>query len=158
MDKSIINDVVVVNLADEQQHIEEVSRWLWEEWSRESGSTLDGVIYRTRHAICKDRVPQTLIAKLGDEVIGTVSLWNNDLMTRQDLTPWLAALYIKKEYRSIGLGKLLQEKTIETARNLGHKNLYLITSLENYYEKSGWTFIENAPNRGSTVKVYEYSL
>jgi len=158
MDKSILNDIVVANLADEQQYIEEVSRWIWEEWSKEGGATLDEIIYRTKHSICKDKVPQMLIAKLGDELVGTVSIWHNDLTTRQDLTPWLAALYIKKEYRSIGLGKLLQDKTIELVRSLGYEKLYLITHHDDYYEKTGWKFIERAPNKGGSVKVYEYTL
>jgi len=158
MESKILNDVQIINLADDIKHIEEVSFWVWEEWSRNSGSTLDDVIYRTKHSICKDRVPQTYIAKLNDELIGTVSLWYNDLITRQDLTPWLASLYIKKEYRGMGIGTLLQNKIIEVAGDLRYENLYLITDLENYYERSGWEFIENAPIRGRTTKLYVYKL
>jgi len=159
MDKNeIISKVTVENLADNTEHIDEVSGWVWEEWSKEGGSKLEDIIYRTKHSICRDKIPQIYIAKLGDEVVGTVSLWHNDLTTRQDLTPWLAALYIKKEYRGKGIGTLLQEKCIEVVKELGYKNLYLITDHDNYYERSGWKFLEMAPIQGRQIKVYEYNI
>jgi N-acetylglutamate synthase-like GNAT family acetyltransferase len=158
MMESIIKDVVVTNLADEPEFIEQVSVWLWEEWSKANGNPLETTIYRTKHSICKGKIPQMLIAKYKDELVGTVSLWHNDLTSRQDLTPWLATLYIKTEYRGKGIGTLLQEKCIEAARELGYKELYLITDHENYYERSGWKFLEMAPNKDTFIRVYEYEI
>jgi len=158
MDKSIINEIEIVNLADETRHIDEVSMWLWEEWAKEGGTKLEDIIYRTKHSICRDKVPQVYIAKYKDELVGTVSIWHNDLTSRQDLTPWLAALYIKKEYRGLGLGTILQEKVIDVVRALGYKSLYLITDLYEYYERSGWNLLTNAPLKDKTTKVYEYKL
>jgi len=156
--EKIINEVTVVNLADEKKYIEEVSTWVWEEWSKAKGVNLEEVIYRTNHSICKDRVPQVLIAKLNDDLVGTVSIWYNDLTTRQDLTPWLAALYVNREYRGRGIGALLQEKCIELAKKHGYKKLYLITDHENYYEKTGWTFLTLAPDGGHQTRIYEYDI
>lgn len=39
------------NLADAPQHVEEVSRWLWEQWARADGYSLEDIVYRTRHAM-----------------------------------------------------------------------------------------------------------
>lgn len=61
----------------------------------------------------------------------------NDLCARQDLFPWMATLYVKENFRSMGIGKLLQKKCIEKAKKMNYKNLYLITEHENYYEKTG---------------------
>lgn len=158
MDKKIIDEITVVNLADDLKYIEEVSTWLWEEWSKGSGAKLEDVIYRTKHSICKDRVPQIYIAKFNDELVGTVSIWHNDLISRQDLTPWLAALYIKNEYRGKGIGTLLQKRCIQAVKDLGYKSLYLITDHENYYERSGWEFLEMAPLKGRLTRVYEYKI
>jgi len=157
-DEELINKVTIVNLADDTKHIEEVSLWSWEEWSKAGGKTLEEVVFRTRHSICKDKVPQVYIAKLGEELVGTVSLWHNDLSSRQDLTPWLASLYIKKEYRGKGLGTLLQQKCIEVTKELGYNNLYLITDHENYYERTGWVFLDMAPLNGKTTRVYKYEI
>ena len=67
------------------------------------------------------------IAKYNNEVIGVVSLWVNDLKSRQDLFPWMATLYVKKDYRNKGVGKMLQQISIEYARQKNYNYLYLIT-------------------------------
>jgi len=99
------------------------------------------------------------IAVYKKEVIGVVSLWGNDLMSRQDLEPWMATLYVKKSYRGQEVGKRLQEKCIEVARSLGYRNLYLITHHTGYYERYGWTFLEDTPlSQGERVHIYQYAL
>ncbi len=155
----LIDEIVIVNLADEQNFLPEVSEWIWKEWAGKNGAKLDDVIYRSQHSISKDDIPQMYIAKIKDEVVGVVSLWRNDLTSRQDLFPWLAGMIVKKEYRNNGIGKKLQQKCIEEAKRLGYEYLYLITELDNYYEKMGWTFMEKAPmNNGEHVKIYSYKL
>lgn len=123
------------------------------------GFELDDIIYRSKHSLGKDDIPSMYIAVLNNEVIGVVSLWKNDLVVRQDLYPWMATLYVKDTFRNKGVGQMLQNKSIEVARNLGYSNLYLITDHTNYYEKFGWTFLEMAPiGYGKYTRVYKYDL
>ena len=99
------------------------------------------------------------IAIYNNQVIGVVSLWRNDLTSRQDLCPYMATLFVKEEYRNKGVGRKLQEKCIDEARRLGYHYLYLITDHKNYYEKIGWTFLEEAPlNDGNYTRIYQYKL
>jgi len=157
--EELINKITIENLADNIEYLEEVAMWCWEEWDRAKGASLEDVIYRTRHSICKDKIPMTYIAKHDEKLVGTVSIWQNDLISRQDLTPWIAALYIKKEYRGKGIGTLLQEKCIQVVSELGFEKLYLITDHENYYEKCGWKFLELAPlGNGKETRIYEYEV
>ena len=147
------------NLADYPHHLEQVAEWCFNEWSKASGSTLDDVIYRTRHATKRDGVPQTWIALKGDELVGTFALWNNDFGNRQDLSPWIACVYVKPEYRGKGIGTLMTQKGIELVRSMKYKKLYLITDHEGFYEKSGWKFMEIASLKGGkTTRIYEYDL
>jgi len=148
----------IANLADYPEFIEEVSALIWEEWSKKSGKSLEEEIYQTKHSLTKDRIPQMHIAINNNELIGVVSLWNNDLRTRQDLIPWMAGLYIKPEYRNKGIGTLLQQRCIEVVKELKYKKLYLYTNHTDYYEKLGWKFLETAPFKGETTKIYEYIL
>ncbi|SQA99662.1 Uncharacterised protein [Cedecea neteri] len=63
-------------------------------------------------------MPLTFIALDGEKMVGTVGLWRCDLISRQDLWPWLAALYIDESQRGKGLGELLQRHVAEYARGL----------------------------------------
>lgn len=154
-----IEQVEIVNLLDDKKHLEEVSEWIWKEWSEKKGAKKEDVLYRSKHSLGYNQVPQMYIAKYNEEIIGVVSIWRNDLTARQDLYPWMATLIIKPEYRNKGVGKKLQEKCIEECRRLKYDNLYLITEHENYYEKTGWEFLEMAPEEdGSYVRVYKYKL
>jgi len=149
----------IVNLANAPQFIEQVAKCLYDEWDENDGRTLQDAIYRTRHSIFTDRIPQTLIAKSGDQLVGTVHIWQNDLKCRQDLSPWMAALYVKKEYRGQGIGTALQKACIETVKKLGYKSLYLITDHIGLYEKMGWEFMELAPIMGEKkTRVYQYKI
>lgn len=154
-----IDDIVIENLADRQEFLVEVTEWIHNEWSAVQGQKLEDSIYRSKHSINKDDIPQMYVAIYNDNPVGVVSLWRNDLTSRQDLFPWLATLLVKEEYRNKGIGKMLQEKCINVARKMGYPYLYLITDHEDYYEKMGWDFLEFAPlNDGRTTRIYQYKL
>ena len=155
-----MEEVKILNLADAPEHVEQVSRWLWEEWAKDAGYTLEEVVFRTRHTMLRDTVPQQLVALCGGRAAGTVALWCNDCKTRQDLTPWMAVLYVADEFRGRRIGQALQRASIEAARALGRYDwIYLITELDNYYEKTGWEFVGDAPvGHGHTEKIYRYPL
>jgi len=154
-----MNQIEIVNLIEKQEYLEEVSEWIWKEWSYEHGATLEDIVYRSKHSLSKNEIPSMYIALHKEEVVGVVSLWRNDLMARQDLTPWMATLYVKESARGCGIGKMLQEKCIEVSKNLGYSTLYLITHHKDYYERYGWEFLENAPlNNGEKVRIYQYQL
>ena len=113
------------------KYIEEVSKWIWEEWSKKNNSTLEDVIYRSKHSLNYEDIPQMYIAKYNNEVIGVVSIWRNDLTARQDLYPWMATLFVKNDYRNMGVGTLLQRRVIEECKKMNYNYLYLITNLDN---------------------------
>ena len=45
-----MEEIRIVNLADAPERMEEVSRWLWQEWAKADGYTLDEILYRTQYA------------------------------------------------------------------------------------------------------------
>ena len=154
-----MNSIEIYNLLDRQEYLEEVSGWIWKEWSYEHGAKLEDVIYRSNHSLSKSGIPSMYIAVLKGEVVGVVSLWRNDLTTRQDLYPWMATLYVKESFRGQGVGRRLQEKSIAVAKELGYSYLYLIKDHIGYYEKFGWTFLETAPlGNGKYTRIYQYCL
>lgn len=72
-----------------------------------------------------------------DNLVGFISLYKYDGAERQDLTPWYATMYVKKEYRGLGYSKILNDALKRKAKELGYKKLYLKSELKNYYEKFG---------------------
>lgn len=150
--------ITVKNLAKCQSFIPLVAKWSWQEWAKRHNRSLKEIIYRTEHSLTKT-CPQTLIAFYGPKPVGTVSLWTTNHPYRQDLGPWLSELFVLKKYRNLGIGKLLQAELLQTAKKAGFKKVYLMTTLKNYYEKSGWKFVETAIyTEGRKVNIYEYKL
>ena len=151
-------DIQIVNLADRMEYLEQVSEWFWHEWGKYQ--TKENMKYTTIHTTQQDRVPLTYIALSGDRLVGTIALWTNDLRCRQDLSPWMTNLFVKNDMKAQGIDMLLQKRIIEAAQALGLKKLYLISTHDNeYYENTGWTFMEEAPMvMGDMTKIYYKDL
>ncbi|OAB45530.1 GCN5 family acetyltransferase [Paenibacillus glacialis] len=149
--------IQIVNLAEHKEYFETVCQWLWKQWA--SDKPIEFVRYAVLHNSQIDRVPMTFVALDGEEPVGTVSFWMNDLSCRQDLSPWLASLYVDEEQRGKGIARELQNRVIEEATKLGYSDLYLITTHDDYYERFGWNFIEKAPKlSGDFTKIYSKDL
>lgn len=158
MSKITNSKVTVKKLAACPEYVPLVSKWLWKQWDKRHGRSLKEIIYRTEHCLTKE-CPQTLIAFYNGQPAGTVSLWNADNPFRQDIRPWLSRLFVSPKYRGQGVGQALQMALLKTAKTAGFKQVYLMTNLENYYEKIGWKFVESGLyTEGRTVNFYEYRL
>lgn len=93
------------------------------------------------------------------EVIGTIGVWRSDLLSRQDLYPWIPALVVRNDYRNKGLGRALQQYALDYCSALNFNEVYLYTDIENYYEKSGWKIIgEGYEYSGEKVKIFKYKF
>ena len=136
-------EIRIINLAERIDLLDRVSQWIWKEWA--SDKSIEYVKYSILHNTQTDRVPMTYVALQGEEPIGTVSIWMNDLRCRQDLYPWMASLFVIEKMRNKGIGTLLQNHVIEEAKKLEYKDLYLYTDHNGFYEKFGWIFYELAP-------------
>jgi len=137
--------------------VKEIAACFYSEWhylypQRSLKDFEDSIIGRLRD----DRIPLSLVAVQDDKFLGTISLKQYDMDTRKDLTPWLAGLYVKKEFRNQGLGKKLIEKLFKVANQLEIKKLYLFTpSARGYYEKLGWRTVSEEEYQGANVTVME---
>ena len=85
-------------------------------------------------------LPITFIALDGDLPVGMGSLRENDGI-RPDLTPWLGSLVVDQKYQKQGIGKMLIDVTVRSAKELGFEKLYLFAfdpTIPEYYERLGW--------------------
>jgi GNAT superfamily N-acetyltransferase len=147
----------IVDLHRKRELIEVVTKWTWREWG--TADNYDFFKDLVQKSLNKDDIPQTFVALINNQPVGTVSLLKNDLKSRQDLSPWLASLYIAEEYRGRGIGRALQDFVMERAKSLGYRELYLFTRHSHYYKKNNWVFLEEGHSyAGYKVKIYRKSL
>ncbi len=147
----------IVPLYAVPQHEQQVTDWLWQTFGTPDSRDFFASIITTSQR--EDEMPLTFVAVEGEKLVGTVGLWRCDLISRQDLYPWLAALYIDENQRGHGLGEKLQQHVIEHARALGYPQLYLYSACKGYYERFGWQFIGDGLDYPKTpVHLYQFTL
>lgn len=144
-------------LSQCREYEAQVVKWLWKEFGNEGNYKRYEMIIH--HSMDPDNLPQTFVAFEQGEAVATVGLWRCDLMSRQDLFPWLASLYVKPAYRGRGIGKRLQEFILEYCKKQNYPKVYLYTELINYYEKSGWEPLDYGWTEDmEKVRIYQYKL
>jgi len=85
------------------------------------------------------------VAEENGTILGCCGIFPTDNLP--DDTTELAKFYLSKEARGKGIGKLLLEKCVETAKNFGYKKLYLESIPEfskavSIYEKQGFEYLD----------------
>lgn len=143
----------ILPLYQQPQFAQQVTDWLWHAFG--DGLSREFFASIIQHSQTPGQLPLTWVLTENDELLATVGLWRCDLLTRQDLFPWLATLYVKESARGQGLAEKLQRHVIEQAREMGYPRLYLYTTLENYYERFGWRYIgDGLDYPDKTVRLY----
>ena len=154
------NNIQIDFLANHRQFIDTVAKFWCLEWgSNKSEQGIEKTKERILHKLNTDKIPLVLIAFDGDKCIGTVAIVEDDLKKRPDLTPWIASVYIDKDYRGHGIAKLLVEAAMRKAKALGLKIIYLHTeTAHGLYGKMGWKHLTETTNdhcEPSTIYFYK---
>jgi len=141
-----VGDLRIGFLADDPKDFEVFVFWLYEEWSRPRGESLQ----TRRQSLGKqrnvDHLPIALTAYWQDKPAGIVSLRPTDLRTRPGVYPWLSALYVDAGFRGQGIGRALVHAVEELARWLGYDQLYLFTpDRQSFYLDLGWELLSRLP-------------
>ncbi|ADL50816.1 GNAT family N-acetyltransferase [Clostridium cellulovorans] len=145
------------HLADHKEYLDNVIEWLWKEFGNEDNYGFWESI--VKNSLRKNQLPLTFIALMDNQLVGTVGLWRSDLLSRQDLYPWLSALFVKEQYRGKNIGQELQRFLIDYCREKGYEELFLYTDICNYYEKTGWQYLDDGIEySGESIKIYKKEL
>lgn len=138
------------NIRDRQEYIEDVARLSKLEWAHykneeELNIKIDDTIKKI-----KDNLDNPSYCKLilldGDKLVGFISIFPTDGDEYQELTPWYATMYVKKEYRGKGYSRVLNDAILSEAKSRGFKKIYLKSDLKNYYEKFGAKYMADLMN------------
>ncbi len=150
--------VYIDYLYNHPEHINTVANWIYSEFVVKASGTLS--LDKVLEYLANTKLtsfPITLIAVIDGECAGTVSIFENDLKTQRDLTPWLASLYVNPHYRGKGIAKELINKVQQVVKELGFKELYLRTEhTSEYYRRLGWEFVyKTHDEKGQETEVFK---
>lgn len=147
-------------LADHADLIPTLAGWFYAQWGPlNPGSSLEGTLRTLRAHLNRDRLPLTLVALRGPELVGSASLRPADLVSRPDLSPWLASVYVERAHRRQGIGSQIVAAAEAKARELGIGRLYLFTyDQEHFYSGLGWSVLGPGEQRGHAVTVMHKRL
>ena len=141
----------IYDLSKKPKYIEEISILTQKEWGEKNLHEKEfNSRIKQKNLKIKSNLNNFNYCKLilldDNNLVGFISIFPNDGEERQDLSPWYATMYVKKEYRGKGYSKILNDAIIAEARKRNFKKLYLKSDLENYYEKFGAKYMETLKN------------
>jgi len=133
--------IQVTHIRNHRESIHTLATAQFDLWgsltSRNTLEEYERLLYRAAES---ENLPVTLVAVDESRVLGSVNVLECDLSLRQELTPWLAQLFVFPAFRRQGVGTSLVKAAFLAARELGWHVLYLYTSgtLPEFYERLGW--------------------
>ncbi|CAM3719568.1 GNAT family N-acetyltransferase [Marinicrinis lubricantis] len=147
-----------VEASQKPVFLEEIIQFFWNAW----GTRDNYLFYKDciEHSLDSSiDLPKFYLLLEDGEIIGSYALLINDLISRQDLFPWLACLYVRPEARGHRVGEQMLNHACEEAKKKGYSHLYLCSTLEGYYEKAGWNFFGNGYGvDGTHTKIYAKAI
>lgn len=142
-------------LSEVPQHAPRLAQWHVAEWSALiPGFNVPDLLAEFATHDGGLKIPTTLVALDADELLGSVSLLDNDHDDIRDYSPWLASLYVRPDQRGRGLGIDLVRRCEDMAQRLGIERLFLYTSgQEPFYRTLGWQDVATVSLRGVSATV-----
>jgi N-acetylglutamate synthase-like GNAT family acetyltransferase len=133
----------VVSTAERPDLAPVVASWLWAEFWRDGGHSLQETLEAVQASVIAPLMPKTFVLLVDGKPVGTASLAAQDLDERPDLTPWLAGVFIEPEARGRGLVASLIAAVEQECRKASIRTLWLYTRrAEKVYLRSGWRTVE----------------
>ena len=148
------------HLSDNMVYIEKITQWLYDEFFKNIRHGFSYEQIFDKYKVCyKTSLPIRLVAVIDELCVGTISLTENDLKC-SSYTPWLAALYVDKAYRSNKIAEHLIERVKDITRDLSYNELFLRTEhASEYYKKRGWEFVESCIDEYNlNTEVFKFTL
>lgn len=149
----------ILPLADHPEHAAGVAERIYQLWGRlihdDTGMSATEFTEVIRGRAVTDRVPLTLIALAGDELVGTVSLKREEASTAAELSPWIGGLLVDPAWRGKRLGAALLREAESMAARLGYAALYLSCepAVEHFYVQQGWHVMLRTRSCGDDVAL-----
>ncbi|WP_020590892.1 GNAT family N-acetyltransferase [Kiloniella laminariae] len=125
-------------LRNQPRFIETCARWNHESWGQARGISAADILDAYRELADPENPEQAFVAFSGDTALGTTLLIDCDHPGFSHYRPWLAALYVRPEYRRQGIARALIDAVMDFSRRRGDQRLFLYSSSPEVYAAMGW--------------------
>jgi len=131
-------------LADYPDFVGTLGQWHQQQWAYlKPGEHVDKWIVELRSFCGRRQIPSAFVAVLDDQPVGSALLIAQDMDSQNDLSPWLASVFVAPECRGQQIGSSLLVRVAEEARTLAIPRLYLFTEdARSFYERLGWQVLK----------------
>ncbi len=147
----------IINIKDVPEKIQESIDYYYRKWGNNNYPFFhDAMIHSS---LTPESLPRFYMLLRNEAITGCCALVTNDLISRHDLYPWLAGLFVEKKERGKGLGNFMMQYLEKEVARMNFANVYLTTDHAGYYEKYGWKRIEDGYDiRGNASRIYTKEL
>jgi GNAT superfamily N-acetyltransferase len=134
----------ISDYRDRQDFGPQIADRVWNAWWKGAGLQLADVAHHLTEMVDERPLPTALVAHDDNGYAGSVFLIDSDLEERPQLTPWIAALWVEEEKRSLGVAKALVREATSAAARLGHDEVFVCChrDLEPFYAMQDWRILE----------------
>lgn len=131
--------LALTTIAARPDLAEPVARWIWEEWGRAKGRPFERVLARVSSRTALRGLEQCMVLLDGEAPAATASLVAEDAVSRPELSPWLASVFVAPGLRGRGYGRVVVTAVESAAREAAIPTLWLFTdSAAGLYAALGW--------------------
>lgn len=150
--------IQVTNVKDYHGSLEEAAEYFSKAWGGGNNKPFYLDAMQNSYRGNNGGIPRFYIMLDNNQIIGCYALIINDFISRHDLYPWLAAVYISKSHRGQALASKLLAHGVKEAGHCGYDTVYLTTNHDGFYEKYGWIRIEDGYEPGGDLtRIYKIS-
>jgi len=100
-----------------------------------------------------DKLPVAFIAVDKDHPIGFSSLTLFEKGIAEGRPHWIDSLYVEPSHRGQGIALKLIQRAESKAKQMGIKQLFVLTNIADFYKKAGWLFVEEDPKGSILTKT-----
>ena len=148
----------IINAHDFEGGIDMAAKYIHDKWGSDKNYPFyyDCIIHSGKRP---GSLPRFYLMIKNETIVGCFALLTNDLISRQDLMPWFACLFIDEAHRGNRLSELMFHHAEQEMSVAGFENLYLATDHQDLYEKFSWLRIEDGYDFfGNKFLIYKKPL
>ena len=147
--------MIIKSLHKKDRYFYEFINYCYKWFGEEKNLSLEDIEKLYDNAFT-DKLPKIRVLIINDTLIGFYEINEKDNIDDEEYTPYLATVYVREEYRKRGYSTVLINDSIKFAKELGYKDLYLHSRINNYYEKYGFKFLKEVKTKYGNKRIFKY--